>query len=295
MSEFVLIAEVGCNHKGDFAIAKEFIDMAVVFCQVRHMKFQKRTVKELLTEEEYNKPHPVPYHAYGDTYGAHREALELNLEQHRELKRYCEERGGIYSVSVWDMTALQEVMSLQPESIKIPSAMNTHREMVEYACRNYPGVIHISLGMTTRAEETALMNLVRDHGRMKDVVVYACTSGYPISASESCLLEIVRLNEMYGKEVRAIGYSGHHNGISLDVAAGTLGATYIERHFTLNRTWKGTDHAASLEPDGLRRLSRNLQQLKEALTYKDSELLPIEEPQREKLKWKSRFSSSGGL
>ncbi len=292
MNDFVLIAEVGCNHKGDMSIAKEFIDMAVVFCQTRHIKFQKRTVKELLNEEEYNKPHPVPYHAYGDTYGSHREALEFTLDEHRELKKHCDERGAIYSSSVWDLTALREVISLQPEFIKIPSALNTNHDMIEFACRNYPGLIHVSLGMTTRAEETAMMNLFRDHGRIKDVVVYACTSGYPISASEACLLEIVRLKETYGKEVNAIGYSGHHNGISLDVAACTLGATYIERHFTLNRTWKGTDHAASLEPDGLRRLSRNLQQLKEALAYKTDELLPIEEPQREKLKWKKQFTSS---
>jgi sialic acid synthase SpsE len=83
-----------------------------------------------------------------------------------------------------------------------------------------------------------------------------------------------------------VGYSGHHNGIALDIAAFTLGASFIERHFTLDRTWKGTDHAASLEPDGLRRLSRNLDQVTEALTYKNQEILLIEKPQRAKLKWK---------
>ena len=293
MNECVLIAEIGCNHKGDFAIAKQFIETAVNFCQVRHIKFQKRTVKELLTEEEYNTPHPVPYNAYGETYGAHREALEFNIEQHRELKSYCEQRGARYSASVWDLTAAREIMSLQPESVKIPSALNTHYELLEFTCRNFPRPIHVSLGMTTRAEEQALVQLFRDHGRIKDVVLYACTSGYPIASSEACLLEIVRLKETYGSEVHAIGYSGHHNGIGLDVVAYTLGATYIERHFTLNRTWKGTDHAASLEPDGLRRVRKSLESARDALSYKSKEILPIEEPQRAKLKWKNQ--SKAGL
>ena len=288
--DFVVIAEVGCNHRGDFAIAKQFIEVATSFCQVKHIKFQKRTVKELLSEEEYNRPHPEPYHSYGNTYGTHREALEFNLEQHRELKKYCEERGATYSTSIWDTTALREMLSLQPSSIKIPSAMNTHWEMLEFACRNFPGLIHISLGMTTRSEETRLIELFRDHRRLKDIVLYACTSGYPIASSEACLLEIVRLRDAYGSMVRAIGYSGHHNGIGIDVAAYTLGATYIERHFTLNRTWKGTDHAASLEPDGLRRVRKNLEATQAALTYKSSEILPVEEAQRAKLKWKKRVA-----
>lgn len=286
--DFVVIAEVGCNHRGDFAIAKQFIEVATSFCQVRHIKFQKRTVRELLSEAEYDRPHPEPHHAYGDTYGTHREALEFDIEQHRDLKKYCEDRGATYSASVWDMTALRQILSLEPRSIKIPSAMNTHRDMLEFACRNFPGLIHVSLGMTTRAEESALIKLFQDRGRLQDVVLYACTSAYPIPSSEACLLEIVRLKKAYGSMVRAIGYSGHHNGIGIDVAAYTLGATYIERHFTLNRTWKGTDHAASLEPDGLRRVQKNLASTQAALSYKSSEILPIEEPQRAKLKWKKQ-------
>jgi N-acetylneuraminate synthase len=286
MPAYTLIAEVGCNHKGDLKIAKEFIDVATGFCKVRHIKFQKRTVRELLTEEEYVRPHPVPYHSYGRTYGEHREFLEFEIEQHRELKEYCELRGAIYACSVWDLTSLKEIMSLRPAYIKIPSAMNTRTDLLEHACSEFPGPIHISLGMTTLREEGELVDLFHSRGRLRDLVLYACTSGYPIQASEACLLEIRRLHEAYGPEVRGIGYSGHHNGISLDIAAFTLGAAYIERHFTLNRTWKGTDHAASLEPDGLRRLNRDLGKAAEALTYKPCEILPVEEEQRQKLKQK---------
>jgi sialic acid synthase len=140
--------------------------------------------------------------------------------------------------------------------------------------------------MTTRLEETEILTLFRDTGRIKDLILYACTSGYPIDPTEACLFEITRLKENYEEEVSAIGYSGHHNGIALDIAAFTLGADYIERHFTLDRTWKGTDHAASLEPDGLRRVQRDLVTCASALTNKPTEILTIEEPQRVKLKWR---------
>lgn len=283
-----LIAEIGCNHMGDLEIAKRFIDVARSFCEIRNVKFQKRSVRDLLPPEQYEAPHPVPSNAFGATYGEHREYLEFSLEEHRKLKDHCDEHGMVYASSVWDVPSLREIASLEPAYIKIPSASNTNRELLEEACRIFPGKIHVSLGMTTRAEEAEMMALFRDHGRAGDVVLYACTSGYPIQPSEACLLEIPRLVETYGDEVEAIGYSGHHNGISIDPVAFTLGATYIERHFTLDRTWKGTDHAASLEPDGMRRLQRNLVQSAEALAPKSEEILPVEVPQREKLKWRPR-------
>jgi N-acetylneuraminate synthase len=124
------------------------------------------------------------------------------------------------------------------------------------------------------------------HGRAKDLILYSCTSGYPVPFEDISLLEISRLKETFGGRVRAVGFSGHHLGIAADVAAMTLGAEWIERHFTLDRTWKGTDHAASLEPDGLRRLCRDIKNVYKALQYKSEEVLPIEQVQRDKLKWK---------
>src|SRR5690606_37553198 len=109
----------------------------------------------------------------------------------------------------------------------------------------------------------------------------------PVSFEDLSLLEIVRLREEYGRDVKAIGFSGHHLGIAADIAAMTLGAAVIERHFTLDRTWKGTDHAASLEPDGLRRLVRDVRNVAMALAPKRSELLPVELEQRRKLKVRS--------
>ncbi len=279
-----LVAEVGCNHKGQMEIAREFIQTAAVYCKVDIVKFQKRNTKELLSPEQYNAPHPNPANSYGKTYGEHRDFLEFNLEQHRRLKDWCEESGLIYSTSVWDLTSAKEIVSLNPKLIKIPSACNTRQTMLKYLCDNYPGEIHVSVGMTTRAEEEALVILFEAKGRNQDLVLYSCTSGYPVSFEDVCLLEIRRLKENYGSIAKEIGFSGHHLGIAVDIAAYTLGATIIERHFTLNRTWKGTDHAASLEPDGLRKLVRDVNAAYKALCFKSKEILDVEVVQREKLK-----------
>jgi sialic acid synthase len=279
-----IIAEIGCNHQGNMEIAKEMVKTAKIFCKVDVVKFQKRNPRECLSEEEYNSPHPVPYHSFGRTYGEHREFLEFTLEQHKELKEDCERLDLVYSSSVWDVTSAKEIASLNPEYIKIPSPRNTHFEMLEYLCENYPREIHVSLGMTTHKEEEEIVNFFIKKKRNRDLVLYACTSGYPVPFEDVCLLEINRLQEKFSDEVKAIGFSGHHKGIAVDVAAFVLGAQYIERHFTLDRTWKGTDHAASLEPDGLRRVTRDIKAVTKALTYKKKEILDIEEPQREKLK-----------
>ena len=281
-----VIAEIGCNHKGDMDIAKRLIRTAAIYCEVDAVKFQKRCNRELLTPEQYNAPHPNPANSYGKTYGEHREFLEFTVEQHRELKEYCEEMNIVYSTSVWDLTSAKEIASLHPKFIKIPSACNNHYEMLEWLCDNYEGEIHISLGMTTHEEEEKLIQLFEKKGRNKDVVLYVCTSGYPVAFGDVCLLEITRVREVYENRVKRIGFSGHHLGIAVDIAAYTLGASVIERHYTLDRTWKGTDHAASLEPEGVRKLKRDLMATYEALHYKEKEILDVEAVQREKLKYR---------
>ena len=279
-----IIAEIGCNHKGDMEIAKELIKVAKIFCNADAVKFQKRNNKELLTEEQYNQPHPNPANSYGDTYGEHREYLEFDVQQHQELKTYCEEIGITYSTSVWDVTSAKEIASLNPEFIKIPSACNNNINMLGWLCENYKGEIHISTGMTTKNEIEDLVNLFKKYDRNKDLVLYNCTSGYPVPFEDVCLLDINLLIENYKNEVKHIGFSGHHLGIAVDVAAYTLGANIIERHYTIDRTWKGTDHAASLEPMGLRKLSRDLNAVYKALSFKSQDILPIEQVQRDKLK-----------
>lgn len=279
-----VIAEIGCNHKGDMTIAKELIKVAKIFCKVNAVKFQKRHNKELLTEDQYHAPHPNPVNSYGDTYGEHREFLEFDVDQHQELKAYCEELDMTYSTSVWDLTSAKEIASLNPEFIKIPSACNNNQEMLSWLCQNFKGELHISTGMTTKTEIDDLMSLFIRHNKNQDVVLYNCTSGYPVPFEDVCLLDIKLLIDKYSDKVKHIGFSGHHLGIAVDVAAYTLGANVVERHYTLDRTWKGTDHAASLEPAGMRKLARDLKAVHKALTYKTQDILPIEQIQRDKLK-----------
>ena len=279
-----IIAEIGCNHKGDIEIAKAMISTAKAYCNVDAVKFQKRDIKSLLSTNEYNAPHPVAYNSYGKTYGEHREFLEFSIDQHKELKNHCAKVGIEYSSSVWDFKSALDIISIKPLFIKVPSACNLNKKLLKVLCKNFYGEIHLSLGMTTRKEEKKIINLFKKYDRLKDLVIYSCTSGYPVQFKDVCLKEISRLKKSYGNLVKAVGFSGHHLGIAVDLGAFMLGAEYIERHFTMDRTWKGTDHAASLEPDGLRKLVRDIDSLAASFEEKSIEILEIELNQRNKLK-----------
>jgi len=282
-----VIAEIGCNHKGEINIAKQLMKVAAD-SGVLVVKFQKRNNKELLTEKQYNDPHPNPINSYGNTYGEHREFLEFDINQHLILKEYAENLGLIYSSSVWDITSAKEIASINPDFIKIPSACNNHFEMLKVLRDDFHGDIHISFGMTTKDEEDQIVSFFEENNQSKRLVLYSCTSGYPVPFEDICMLEIVRIKEKFQNRVKSIGFSGHHLGIAVDISAYTLGAEWIERHFTLDRTWKGTDHSASLEPTGLRKLTRDLKATYKALSYKDFDILDIERIQRDKLKFREK-------
>ena len=279
-----VIAEIGCNHMGQMDIAKELIDLAKQ-SGAKYVKFQKRNNKELLTEEQYNAPHPVPENSYGDTYGAHREFLEFNVAQNKELKEYCDSVGMIYSTSVWDVTSAKEMITFNPQFLKVPSACNNNFEMLKVLRDEFKGQVQLSIGMTSKDEVEEIVNFFEETNQAKSrLLIYSCTSGYPVPASDVALLEINWLYEKYENRVNEIGFSGHHLGTNLDIAAYTLGAKWIERHFTKDKNWKGTDHGASLEPYELKILVVGLNETFEALNYKKDEILSIEKVQRDKLK-----------
>lgn len=280
----IVVAEIGCNHKGSLDVLQEMISVAAKFAKVDYIKLQKRCNTELLTDDEYAAPHPNPRNSFADTYGEHREYLEFSAQQHRKIVQMCRAAGVGYATSVWDLTSTKEIVALEPDFIKIPSACNLNVHMLEYLALNYRGGIHISFGMTTDEEQDEIVELFRALGAADRLVLYACTSGYPVPHDQICLREISRLTTRFGDDVDAVGFSGHHLGIAVDMAAIALGASWIERHFTLDRTWKGTDHAASLEPDGMRRLVRDAAVASTALSYKSAPILNIEIPQRSKLK-----------
>ena len=285
MDKFTVIAEIGCSHGGSLERAKKLAKLAKL-SGAHIVKTQKRCPKESVKMELWNQPHPNKMYAYGDTYLEHRENLELPIEQHKELKEYCESIDIIYSTSVWDMTSAKEVVKLNPKLIKVPSACNNNRTMMEYLFDNYNGEIHISTGMLTTNEREELCYFIIDKyirvdSDYKDLVIYHCTSGYPVPFEKLYLGEIHNLAESWGFQ---IGFSNHGYGIAMETAAYTLGARYFERHFIDDRLYPHTDASCSLEPQGLNKLVRNLKAVSQALRYKPNELDEIEKEQRDKLR-----------
>jgi len=169
----------------------------------------------------------------------------------------------------------------------VPSACNNHFEMLKVLRDEFKGIVHVSTGMTTKKEIEDVVTFFEETGQAKSrLVVYNCTSGYPVPFKDVCMLELCRLYDEYGNRVHQLAFSGHHLGIAVDVASYALGAKWVERHFTKDRTMKGTDHSASLEPAGLGKLVRDLDATHAAFTFKQTEILELEAEQRDKLKFR---------
>jgi len=278
-----VIAEIGCCHLGEFDRAKELISLAKL-CGADYVKLQKRNPEESVPENIKHKPHPNQMFAYGDTYLEHRQNLELPIEDHIKLKAYCEEIGIGYSTSVWDMTSAREVVAMNPDFIKVPSACNQDWEMMSYLRDSYKGDIHLSTGMTTTEEMSDLAMWIAKQDVKERVVLYHCTSKYPCPFEDLHLLEIDSLATRYRGSPIRIGFSNHGKGIAADIAGYTLGAEWIERHFIDDRMVRHTDASASLEPQGLSKLVRDLNAVHRALDRRPSQMDADEQAQRDKLK-----------
>ena len=279
----IVIAEIGCNHKGDLKIAKKMIESAA-YCGAKFVKFQKRDNKYLLGKK-YNLPHPVPENSYGKSYGLHRDFLEFNFKEHGELYRCCKKNKISYSTSLWDKKSAENFLKakIKCNFLKIPSACNLDFDLLEILTNKYKGKLHLSLGMTKIDEIEKIVEFFINKNRNKDLVLYSCTSTYPSDFNDIGLLDIKKLKNQFSNVIHDVGFSGHHLGIAIDIAAYALGANYIERHFTLDRTWKGTDHAASLEPTGLTKLIRDLNNTYKTM-HEKKKLSKSELIQRNKLK-----------
>ena len=280
----VVIAEIGCNHGGSLDMAKKMIKIAFD-CGATYVKFQKRNNKYLLGKK-YTQPHPVPENSFGKNYGSHREYLEFSIKEHEYLFRFCNKIGIKYSTSVWEKKSAESLIKskIKLDFIKVPSACNLDYELLNFLADRYFGKIHISLGMTTGKEIENIVNFFETKSRNKDLVLYACTSAYPCPISDIYVLEINKIIDQYKNRIFSVAFSGHHLGIAIDIGAYVLGAKYIERHFTLDRSLKGTDHSASLEPSGLAKLCRDLENMYLSLKYKNGIIVKSELNQRKKLK-----------
>lgn len=275
-----VVAEIGAVHIGSLERAKNLTRLAAL-CGADYVKLQKRNPMESVPKRMRNEPHPNQRFAYGDTYLEHRKALELNIEDHAKMKEYCDSIKIGYATSVWDVTSAREIISLNPDFIKIPSPCNMNQNLLEVLATEYQGDIHISTGMIMAGEKADLYVMLSEMGLENRVVIYHCTSEYPCPFEHLYLLEIERLKRT---PTKMVGFSDHGYGIAADIVAYTLGAQWIERHFIDDRTFRHTDASASLEPDGLRRLCRDLKAVYKALKSKGTEITREELEQRTKLR-----------
>jgi N-acetylneuraminate synthase len=283
MTPAKVVAEIGCVHLGDMNRARKLIRLAAL-AGADYAKFQKRNPIECVPKHLHDKPHPNQIFSYGKTYLEHRQNLEFTVDQHEELMDYCLQVGIGYSTSVWDLTSAREIIPLEPHMLKIGSPSNNNFELIDCLIDEYDGDIHISTGMSTEQEVDHLIEylFVKREVDPQSVVLYHCVSEYPCSFDHLYLLEVDRLKKIVPDGVR-VGFSNHGYGIAADIAAFMLGAEWIERHFVDDRTLRHTDAAASLEPDGLRRLCRDLQAVTKTLKLKPG-LTEEEMVQRDKLK-----------
>ena len=240
---------------------------------------KKRNPKECVRKELWNEPHPNEIFSYGRTYLDHRNNLELSIEQHKELKEYCESIDIEYSTSVWDITSAKEIISLNPKFIKIPSACNNDKDMFNLLINNYDGEVHISTGMTNEVERKDLYRKLSLYKRNR-IVIYHCTSGYPVPFDKLYLKEIINLSKNFPK----VGYSNHGYGIATEPVAYALGARYFERHVIDDRLFRHTDSAASLEFQGLSKMIRDIKAISLSLKYKPYQIDEMEMEQRRKLR-----------
>ncbi len=251
-----IIAEIGNNHQGDIAVARKMVETAAEI-GVDAVKFQKRHTESLLSREGLDAPYTGP-NSFGKTYGEHRDALELSVEEMKELKILAESLGLVFFASAWDGVSLGQLLDMDLEVLKICSADLVNVPILRQAgAANIP--IILSTGMSTLEEiDRAVAELKYFHD---EIVLLHCNSSYPCADEEICLPVMNSIRERYGL---LVGYSGHERGIAPSVGAVAMGACVIERHFTLDKTMRGTDHVASLEPEEFARLVSMIREVETA-------------------------------
>ncbi len=264
-----ICAEIGSNHRGDIHIAHRMIDAAAQ-AGVDAVKTQKRNLDTFLTPEEYLAPYQNE-NSYGDTYGEHREHLELSIEQHRELMDHAHRIGLAYGCTAFDAVSADQLGRLSVDFLKVASGTLGNWSLVnDIVQEGLPTIL--STGGATENDVIKAWALAR---HLQHAVLH-CTSLYPCPPERLNLQAIESLRARLPDSV--IGFSDHQDGIDLAAVAFMCGARIFEKHFTLDRSAKGTDHAMSLEPAGLAAYVRTLRRIPEALGDGVKRLLPEEIP-----------------
>ena len=248
-----ITAEIGINHNGDLDQAKRLISVAIAAgCDA--VKFQKRTIEVVYTADELAKPRESPF---GTTNGDLKRALEFGLEEYKEIDAYCKAVKIPWFASCWDEASVDFITQFDVPCFKVASASLTDDNLLRHTRATGKPIV-LSTGMSTTEE---IDHAVEVLGKDNLVILHACST-YPANYGELNLRAIPVMRERYGVPV---GYSGHETGIPSSVAAATLGACFIERHITLDRAMWGSDQAASLEPNGITRLVRDVRLVEQSM------------------------------
>ncbi len=268
-SDCYVIAEIGNNHQGDLQKAKELFKAAKE-CGVDAVKLQKRDNKSLLTRAAFDKPYDNE-NSFGATYGEHREALEFGREEYIELKKYAHELGLTMFATAFDMKSADFLAELDMPLYKVASGDLKNTPLLKHIAKIGRPMIISTGGGTMEDVQRAYDAIMPINSQL---CILQCTASYPAEPQDLNLRVITTYREAFPDVV--IGLSDHENGIAMAVAAYVLGSRIVEQHFTLNHTWKGTDHAFSLEPIGMRKLVRDLRRVRAALGDGEKKIYPSE-------------------
>ena len=271
-----IIAEIGINHQGDINIAKELIKKAKE-AGADAVKFQKRTVTRILTKEGLKAPYENP-NSFGKTYGEHKIALELSEDDYKILFDFSNNLGVLFSASGWDEESIDFLDKLGVSFFKMASADLTNFPLLEHTAKKNKPMI-LSTGMADMSIVKNAYELVKKINN--NIAILQCTSTYPAKFNEIHLNVIKTYKKEFPEAI--IGYSGHELGIAIPTVSVALGARIVERHFTLDRTMKGGDHAASLEPTGFQKMVRDIRHIEDALGSSEKKIQESEKPIFKKL------------
>lgn len=269
-SSCYIIAEIGHNHQGEVEKAKALFHSAKE-CGADAVKLQKRDNRTLFTREAYNKPYEHR-NSFGRTYGEHREFLEFGRAEYEELKAYAREIGITFFSTAFDMPSVDFLAELDVPAIKLASGDLRNIPLLKHAARVRKPLLLSTGGGTWEDIQRAYDAIMPINPQL---CLLQCTAIYPAAAEDMNLRVITSMRERYPEIV--VGLSDHYNGIAMAVVAYLLGARVIEKHFTLNHTWKGSDHAMSLEPIGMSKMTRDLHRAHSALGDGVKRVLPSEE------------------
>jgi len=253
-----VIAEIGHNHQGSLEKAMEMFRVARA-CGADAVKLQKRNNRQLYTKAAYNRPYEHE-NSFGATYGRHREYLEFGWAEYRELKDYAAEIGVTMIATAFDFSSADFLAKLDIPAYKIASGDLKNIPLLTHIAGFQKPIILSTGGATMEDVDRAYDAIMPLNAQL---CILQCTAGYPAEFHELNLQVIDTYRKRFPNVV--VGLSSHDNGISMAVAAYMLGARVIEKHFTLNHTWKGTDHVFSLEPTGFRKMVRDLRRLSVAI------------------------------